>query len=304
MKTTDKKGRFSLSRRHGDWICAYAMIAPLFLGLALFYLWPFFQSIYMSFTKTGAFNQSVWIGGGNYVTLFTDRVFYSSFGNTLLYTVITVPVGIFLAIILASLLNAPISGRAFYRTVYFLPSVTMAAAIALVWRWIFNGDYGLLNALLGFVGIPAVSWLTSPSTVMLSIGAVGVWSSCGYNAIILLAGLQGINSTYYDAARIDGAGPITRFARISLPLLSPSVFFVSVTGLIGALKTFDVVYMMVPKSSPAYDSAQTVLMYFYRSAFEYVNKGYASTIAAAVFVVIMGLTVIQLVLQKRWVVYD
>ncbi len=298
-------GRKKPSRRDvKDWLWGYGMVAPLVAGLIIFYFYPFFQSIYMSFTKTGAFNRSTWNGITNYVELIGDKTFWQSLKNTLVYVIMTVPVGILLSIVMAGLLNSKIKGTSFYRTVYFLPSVTMAAAISLVWRWIYNGDYGLLNAILGFLGIKGVSWLTNPNTVMIAIGIVGIWCSCGYNTIILLAGLQGISSNYYEAAAIDGAGPWYVFWKITFPLLSPTIFFVMVTSLINGLKTFDMVYMMVPTSSPVYKEAQTVVMYFYRNAFEYGDKGYASSIAVVMFALIMLITVFQMKFQKKWVIYD
>ncbi len=298
-------GRKKPSRRDvKDWLWGYGMVAPLVAGLIIFYFYPFVQSIYMSFTKTGAFNRSTWNGITNYVELIGDKTFWQSLKNTLVYVIMTVPVGILLSIVMAGLLNSKIKGTSFYRTVYFLPSVTMAAAISLVWRWIYNGDYGLLNVILGFLGIKGVSWLTNPNTVMIAIGIVGIWCSCGYNTIILLAGLQGISSNYYEAAAIDGAGPWYVFWKITFPLLSPTIFFVMVTSLINGLKTFDMVYMMVPTSSPVYKEAQTVVMYFYRNAFEYGDKGYASSIAVVMFALIMLITVFQMKFQKKWVIYD
>ena len=298
-------GRKKPSRREvKDWLWGYGMVAPLVAGLAVFYFYPFVPSIYMSFTKTGAFNRSTWNGISNYVELFGDETFWQSLKNTLVYVVMTVPVGILLSIVMAGLLNSKIKGTSFYRTVYFLPSVTMAAAISLVWRWIYNGDYGLLNVILNFFGIKGISWLTNPNTVMIAIGIVGIWCSCGYNTIILLAGLQGISSNYYEAASIDGAGPWYVFWKITFPLLSPTIFFVMVTSLINGLKTFDMVYMMVPTASPVYKEAQTVVMYFYRNAFEYGNKGYASSIAVVMFALIMLITVFQMRFQKKWVIYD
>ncbi|MDO4325420.1 MAG: sugar ABC transporter permease [bacterium] len=304
-KANKKRVRHKLTRRdRNDYIWGYAMVAPLVIGLLVFYFYPFFQSIYMSFTKTGAFNQSQWNGIENYVELIGDKTFWQSLKNTFVFVVMTVPVGIFLSMVLAALLNSKIKGTSFYRTIYFLPSVTMAAAISLVWKWIYNGDYGLLNAVLGMFGIKGMSWLTNPKTVMVAIGVVGIWCSCGYNTIILLAGLQGISSSYYEAAAIDGAGPLYVFRKITFPLLSPTIFFVVVTSLINGLKTFDLVYMMVPKESPVYKQAQTVVMYFYRNAFDYANKGYASAIAVAIFVIIMLLTILQMRMQKHWVIYE
>lgn len=305
MQTGAQATRKGLRKRQlKDYAWGYAMVAPLMIGLTVFYFYPFFQSIYMSFTETGAFNRSVWNGIDNYIRLLGDKTFFQSLGNTFFYVIITVPVGILLSMILAVLLNSKIKGTSFYRTIYFLPSVTMAAAISLVWKWIYNGDYGLLNVLLEAIGISGKSWLTNPKTVMIAIGIVGIWCSCGYNTIILLAGLQGVSRSYYEAAAIDGAGAFYQFRKITFPLLSPTIFFVMVTSLINGLKTFDMVYMMVPTTSPAYKQAQTVVMYFYRNAFDYSDKGYASTIAVIIFLLIMLITIFQMKWQKHWVIYD
>lgn len=299
----EKKRKLS-ARKRNDYFWGYLMIAPLMLGIAVFYIYPIFRSIWMSFYEVGAFNKMKWEGMGNYLRLFQDDLFYNSFWNTLKYVIMTVPVGIFLAIFLATLLNNKISGVSFYRTIYFLPSVTMAAAVAMVWKWLYNGDFGLINSLLAKVGIQGTSWLTNNSTALASIAIVGIWSMVGYNMIILLAGMQGISKNYYEAAAIDGAGPFRQFFSITVPLLSPTIFFIMITSLIRGFQVFDTIFMMVKKTSPAFESTQTLVMMFYRHAFDYSEKGYASAIGNIIFVIIMLITAVQMVLQKRWVHYD
>lgn len=299
----EKRKKLS-ARKRSDYFWGYAMIFPLMAGIAVFYIYPIFRSIWMSFYEVGAFNKMKWAGAANYIRLFHDPLFADSFWNTIQYVVLTVPVGIALAVFLAALLNNKISGVSFYRTIYFLPSVTMAAAVAMVWKWLYNGDYGLINACLAKFGITGTNWLSNPDTAMGAIALVGIWSMVGYNMIILLAGMQGISRTYYEAAAIDGAGPVKQFCSITVPLLSPTIFFVMITSLIRGFQVFDTIFMMVKKTSPAFESTQTLVMMFYRNAFDYSDKGYASAIGNMIFVIIMLITAVQMVLQKKWVHYD
>lgn len=273
-------------------------------GIAVFYIYPIFRSIWMSFYEVGTFNKMAWAGIGNYTRLLKDPLFWNSFWNTIYYVILTVPVGISLAVFFAALLNNKISGVSFYRTIYFLPSVTMAAAVAMVWKWLYNGDYGLINGWLSRLSITGPSWLTNPATAMGAIAIVGIWSMVGYNMIILLAGMQGISRNYYEAAAIDGAGPLKQFWSITVPMLSPTIFFVMITSLIRGFQVFDTIFMMVKKTSPAFESTQTLVMMFYRNAFDYSDKGYASAIGNMIFIFIMLVTAVQMVLQKKWVHYE
>ena len=180
----------------------------------------------------------------------------------------------------------------------------MPAAIALVWRMIYNGDYGVLNTALGWVGIDGRSWLTDPSTALVAIAVVGIWAGLGTNIVIFLAGLQGIPDTLMEAADLDGAGPFRKFFSITLPLLSPSIFFVSVISVIGALQVFDLVYMMLGTNNPAMPDTRTIVYLFYEAGFIDNERGYAAAIAFLLLVIILVLTVIQFRLQKKWVHYE
>ena len=179
----------------------------------------------------------------------------------------------------------------------------MAAAVAMVWKWVFNEKMGILNSVIAGLGGERVGWLTNPKTALVIVMLVGLWMSVGYNMIILLAGMQGIPKTYYEAASIDGAGGLAQFFKITIPLLTPSIFFVMITSIISGFQVFDVVYMMVLKSNPAYESTQTVVMLFYRQAFDYGYKGYAAAISILIFIAIMIVTIFQLIGQKKWVNY-
>lgn len=246
-------------------------------------------------------------GGNGYIAICTtpwNGEVLRTFGNTLKYVVVTVPVGLFLSILIAALLNSKIKGTSIYRTLYFLPSVTMAAAVAMVWKWIYNEKMGILNSAIRALGGKGIGWLTDPKIALYSVMIVGLWMSVGYNMIILLAGMQGISKSYYEAAQIDGAGPIQLFFKVTIPLLTPTIFFVMITSIISGFQVFDVIYMMIGKTNPAYANTQTVVMLFYRQAFDYGYKGYAAAISILIFAVIMLVTVIQMIGQKKWVNYD
>lgn len=305
MKSAEKlQGKKAgLSWKVKDWIAGYIFIAPVTIGLMVFYIWPFIQNFWFSFNDVNKFNVTHFIGLENYRQMLSDKEVFQSFGNTLKYVVVTVPVGLFLSLVIAALLNAKIKGKSIYRTLYFLPSVTMAAAVAMVWKWVFNEKMGILNAVITSFGGPRIGWLTNSKTAILVVMLVGLWMTVGYNMIILLAGMQGISKTYYEAAAIDGAGSLTQFFKITIPLLTPTIFFVMITSIISAFQVFDVVYMMVLKSNPAYESTQTVVMLFYRQAFDYGYKGYAAAISILIFAVIMLITLIQFSVQKKWVNY-
>ncbi|GGB62207.1 carbohydrate ABC transporter permease [Fictibacillus barbaricus] len=292
------------TKKFSDYLWGYVMIAPTMFGLAIFYLWPILQTIYFSFTEWGSFGTFQWIGLENYKLMFNDSDLFQSIKNTTIYIIFTVPIGIFISIIIAVLLNQNIKGKSIYRTLYFLPVITMPAAIAMVWKWLYNGDYGLLNYVLSLIGIKGPNWVTNPDIALFSVMVVAIWSGIGYNMVIFLSGLQGIPSTYYEAARIDGAGPIRMFFKITLPLLSPVIFFVSIMSMIGAFQVFDLIFMMISKSSTALENTQSIVYLFYQHAFILNNKGYAAAIAVLLLIVILIITAIQMILQKKWVHYE
>lgn len=277
-------------------------LLPNLAGLALFYLWPIAQNFYYSLTEWQTFGVHTFAGLTNYRRLFTDGEVLRSFLHTFVYTGLTVPVGIVVALLLAVLLNQEGWSYRIYRVVLLLPMVTMPAAIGMIWRWIYNGDYGVLNAMLRGVGLDPVRWL-SGGTALLSISVVGIWSVLGYNLIILLAGLQTIDKAYYEAAALDGAGPVRTLVSITVPMLTPTLFFLTVTSLINALQVFDLVFLMTDPDSPALRSSRTAVYSFYENSFVSGDKGYGATIAVALFAIILVITVVQVRLQRRWVFY-
>ena len=287
-----------------EWLTGYLMIFPVVAGLLVFYIYPIFKVIIDSFYEVGSFNKRSFVGLDNYLTMFNDPKMWSSLFNTFSYVIVIVPGTIIISLILAALLNTKIKGRGFFRVVYFIPAITMGAAVAMIWKWMYNSDHGIINAILNELGFDSVNFLTNPNTALLSICLVSIWINVGYNMIILLAGIQGISKTYYEAASIDGASPVKQFFGITLPLVTPTLFFVLITNLIGTFQTFDTIYMMIKESGIAMEATQSMVMYFFRNAFSYSKKGYASALAVFLFLIIMLVTLIQMKLQKKWVNYE
>ena len=282
---------------------ASLLIAPTVIYVLIMNVWPIFQSIYFSFNKIKGLGQPQWTGFSNYTKAFTDPDLRRALGNTVIYTVITVPIGTFLSLITAVFLNSKIKFKSFFRVLYFIPVVSAPAAIAMVWRWLYNSDFGLINYFLSLIGIQGPNWIADSNFVLIAIMIVGVWSVIGYNMIILLGGLQDIPTTFYEAAEMDGASSIRKFFSITLPLLSPTLFFVITTSFIGALQVFDTIFMMVDKNNPALKSAESIVYLFYRETFVSNNRGYGAAIAVLLLLLILLATAIQMKLQKKWVHY-
>ena len=295
--------RFKRPSSKSDLFWAYVMVAPNLLGLLVFYIWPILQNFFFSFTTWGAFGKFEWSGLVNFTRMLSDPEVWQATQNTFVYVLLTVPASITISVVVAILLNNKIRGIGIYRALYFLPMVTIPAAIAMIWRWLFNGDYGLLNYLLSLVSLGPVRWL-SDDTALFAIVLVGIWSSIGFNMILILGGLQTIPTVYYEAVALDGAGPFQKFFKITLPLLSPTVFFVSVVSLISGLQVFDQIFLMIAPTSTAIKNTQSLVYLFYKSAFVDGDKGYGASVVTFLFVIILVMTLFQVWLQKKWVHYD
>lgn len=291
-------------RKRSDYFWGYIMVFPTIIGLIILNIIPFFYSFYLSFTESDGFGAPQWIGMDNYVNMIQDLTVWRSVANTLYFTALVVPIGVLLSLVTAALINSKIKGADFYKTIYFLPMVVAPAAVAMVWRWILNSEYGILNYALSLIGIDKIKWLSSSQFAIPSIALVSIWSTIGYNLIILLAGLKNIPETYYEAAEIDGASAVRKFFNITIPLVSPTLFFVMITTLMGALKQFDLLYIMIGETSPAMAKSQTILFLFYKYAYIINEKGYASSIVILAFLIIMLFTALQFILQKKWVHYE
>lgn len=288
-----------------EFLWGWLFVLPTMIGLLILNIIPIFSTIYQSFFKTGAFGKgNIFVGLANYKEMFTDSQVWRALLNTFEYAVIEVPFSIIIALVLAVLLNRKMKGRSAYRTIYFLPMVAAPAAVAMVWRWLYNSDFGLLNHMLTSIGLPKANWISSPKTAVVFVAIVGIWSVIGYNMVLFLSGLQEIPGDYYEAAEIDGASGFRQFVSITIPLISPTMFFVTVTRVIAALQVFDVIFMMIDKANPALPTTQSLVYLFYQYSFVEGNKGYGSAIVVLLLIIIMIITVIQNMAQKKWVNYN
>lgn len=295
----------STKQNRNEFFWGWFFILPTIIGLIILNIIPIFQTIYQSFFKTGAFGKgNIFVGLDNYKKLILDASVWQALLNTFKYVIVEVPFSIAIALVLAVFLNRKMRGRTLFRTIYFLPMVAAPAAIAMVWRWLYNSEFGLLNHILNSFGINSINWISNPKIAIISIAVVGIWSVIGYNLVLFLAGLQEIPRDYYEAAEIDGANGIREFFSITLPLISSTMFFVMITRIIGALQVFDVIYMMLDKTNPAFPKTQSLVYLFYKYSFIESNKGYGSAIVMLLLIVIMIITIIQVKLQKKWVNYN
>lgn len=293
-----KKGT---SQERNEFVWGWIFILPTMVGLIVLNIYPIFKTIYESFFKTGDFGRgNIFIGVENYAKLFGDAEVWQALINTFKYAIVEVPFSIVISLVLAVLLNRKMKGRAVYRTIFFLPMVAAPAAIAMVWRWLFNAEFGLLNHIFG----TKINWVSNPSIAIFSIAIIGIWSIIGYNMVLFISGLQEIPGDYYEAASIDGATGIKQFWHITCPLLSPTIFFVMITRVIGGLQVFDLIYMVIDKNNPALYKTQSLVYLFYQNSFVENNKGYGSTIVVLLLAIIMIITVFQMWGQKKWVHYS
>jgi multiple sugar transport system permease protein len=300
----NKKSKVS-RRERSEFLWGWMFLLPTMAGLIILNIIPIFQTIYQSFFKTGAFGKgNIFIGLDNYRKLFSDGTVWQALWNTCKYALVEVPFSIAIALVIAVFLNGKIRGRSIWRTIYFLPMVAAPAAVAMVWRWLYNSEFGLLNHILRGMGFSGVNWISNPNIAFISVAVVGIWSVIGYNMVLFFAGLQEIPRDYYEAAQIDGADGISQFFTITLPLISPTMFFVTVTRVIGAMQVFDSIYMMMGRNNPALGKTQSLVYLFYKYSFIEGNKGYGSSIVMLLLLVILLITVIQMFCQKKWVNYS
>ena len=280
---------------------ALLFLLPNLLGFLVFIVYPVLKSLYISFFNWDGLGTKEFIGLENYLSLLSDSTFRVSFWNNIHYTVVTVPLSIILGILIAMLMNVRMKGIQVFRVIYFLPQITSMIAIGIVWTTVL-ANYGPINQFLMTLGMEnPPQWLSSSDWALISVEMVSIWRSMGYNAVILLAGLQGINAELYEAAKIDGAGAFRRFFSITLPMLSPTIFLCLVMQLIGSFKVFDTI-MSMTQGGPG--RATNVLTYYiYQKAFVDWKFGYTSAVAYVLFAIIMILTLIQFVGQKKWVNY-
>ena len=239
-------------------------------------------------------------GLDNYIEMFTSAEFWRANLNTLYFCILTVPLGLFLSLIVAVMLNAKIKGRTAFRAVFFLPMVVAPAAVAMVWKWMFNTEYGIINTILH----SKVNWITDPNIVMVTCAIVAIWSAIGYDAVLLLSGLQNISKSYYEAASLDGATKLQQFFHITLPMVSPTLFVVMIMRLMSSIKVYDLIYMLVEEGNPALTKAQSLMYLFYRESFVTGNRGLGSAVVIWTVALIGVVTAVQFWGQKKWVNYE
>ena len=280
----------------------YAFLGLPLLGYVVFTIVPVLGAFYLGLLRWDLLTEPRFVGLDNVGRLLGDAKFWNALKNTVVFCLGSVPMAIGGGLALALLMNQAVPGIRAFRGIYYIPYVTSWVAVALVWSWLFDRDYGLLNFLLRVVGISGPAWLNDPTWALPAVMVVFAWKWMGFYALILLAGLQNIPRSLYEAASIDGAGAWARFRNVTLPLLSPATFFVVVTALINALNVFDPVVVMT-QGGPN-DATQTLVKYIVDNAFQFFQIGYASAVAAATFVMILALTLGQNWLQRVWVYYD
>jgi len=281
---------------------AYLYLAPIILGLLIFSAGAIIASFFISFTNWQLVLPPVWIGLKNYTNLLQLPEFWQVLRNTVYYTAGYVPLAVTLPLFMAILVNQKLRGITFFRTTYFLPVVTSGVAIALVWGWMYNPSFGVINYFLDkLFGIEGPRWLADPMWAMPSLIIIGVWQSLGYNMVIYLAGLQGIPQELYEAARIDGAGWWPQFRHITVPLITPTAFFILVLSLIGSFQVWTITYLLT-QGGPA-GATLTLSYYIYQQGFEWFHMGFAASLAYVLFGIVFVVTMIQFKLQKQWVFY-
>lgn len=299
--------RSAMHRREAMWGLLFA--APLILGFLLFQFGPMLASIGISLTKWDILTQPQFVGLDNYVRAFTgDRLVGIAFGNTI-FLMIGIPIGMTLSLLLALAMNQRIRGIGLFRTIYFLPVVSSVVAISVLWRWIFNPDFGLLNVLLRYIGVEGPLWLGSAQWAKPALIIMGVWGGLGFNMLLYLAALQGVPRELMEAAKIDGANAWQRFRFITWPFLTPTTFFILVTSIIGTFQTFAQIHLMTRPQGPTSIgggprwATLTIVYYLWLNAFQYYDMGYAAALAWIMGVLMMGLTIMQFVVARRWVFY-
>jgi multiple sugar transport system permease protein len=289
----------ALTRREA--IIGYIFISPWLFGFIVFLIGPIIASLFLSFTEYKPGLQPVWLGLANYARMFGDELFYHSLQVTSVYTLLSVPIGLVTALSLAVLLNQGVRGLRFFRTAFYLPSLISGVAVAIVFSWFFNKQFGVVNFILSLFGIQGPNWLGDPDWTLPAFVLMSLWG-VGGTVVIFIAALQGVPMELYEAAELDGATSWRRFINITLPLISPVILFALITGIIATFQTFAVSYIMTG-GGPA-NASLFYLLYLYRNAFNWFEMGYASALAWFLFLIIMICTGIMLRTSDMWVHYE
>ena len=281
----------------------YLFILPWIVGFLIFTIGPIIASFVLSFMEYDMILEPEFIGLANFQELIEDPLFYKSIENTLYIVAFAVPLGMMAAFMMALMLNQKVIGQAFYRTLYYIPSIVPAVATASLWLYVLQPQWGLVNGMLESVGIPGPGWLASEAWSKPAIIMLMVWGSGG-TMVIYLAGLQDIPKEYYEAAQIDGANALGRFWNITLPLMTPTIFFTLVMGIIGTFQVFSVIFVLTDGMGGPVNSTLVYLIYIYRNAFNFFRMGYSSAMAWILFTIILILTIVNFRFARYWVHYE
>jgi ABC-type sugar transport system permease subunit len=283
-------------------LSAFLFLSPTLLIFSAFILFPVIFSFFLSFQKWNMFSgETTYVGLDNYARMIQSPEFWMVLKNTAIYTIGTVPLNMCFALLIAYWLHKKLVGKKLLRTLFFAPVIISPVAAAVIWRWIYDVNFGLANFFIGLFGFDSVNWLNDPTAAMFALIIMGVWKIFGINMVLFSAGLQGIPDHYYEAAEIDGASAWTKFWRITLPLLAPTTFFIMVMSMISSFQVFDIVYVLT--SGGPLGSTKVFVFYLYEYAFKFFEMGYASAAAYALFAILFILTLLQVKLMKNKVHY-
>ena len=285
-------------------VVGYLFVLPTYIGFVIFILYPLIESMRISFLEFSILRDSVYIGLDNYAQMLSDSRLRVTYLNTITFTVIAVFFNAGVGLLLAVMLNRrlPMLMRNLYRSVFFFPVLVAHTYIAVIWKFLYQQDTGVINHYLGVVGIDPVPWLSNAHWAMAAVIILDVWKNTGFAMLVFLAGLQSIPHEYYEAAQLDGANERQLFWRITIPLLSPTIFFILVIFMIGALQVFDTIIVLTA-GGPG-DATRSVVMYIYEVAFRTFNMGYAAAVSMTLFAIILVLTALQFWISRRWVHYE
>ncbi len=293
-----------LTPKHREAFVGYLFILPTYIGFTIFILYPLVESVRISFQEFSLLRGSTYIGFDNYVQMFADGRLRIAYINTVIFTLFAVFFNAGIGLILAVMLNRrlPVLMRNLYRSIFFFPVLIAHTYIAVIWRFLYQQDTGVINYYLGLFGVEAIPWLSNAHWAMAAIIILDVWKNTGFAMLVFLAGLQSIPNEYYEAAQLDGANERQLFFRITIPLLSPTIFFILVIFMIGALQVFDTIIVLT-QGGPG-DATRSVVLYVYEIAFRTFNMGYAAAVSMTLFAIILVLTALQFWISRRWVHYE
>ncbi len=289
--------------KKGENFWGYVFIAPNLIATVVFVLIPILFSLYMSFMKWDMLNPPEFVGLANFTEkMMRDEQFFIALKNTAIYSLVSIPLGVVSAILVAYVLSGNLPGTTVFRSIIFVPVTLSMISVSMIWKWLLNGDYGVVNYFLSFFGIDGISWLGDERYAMMSVILIGIWKNLGFNVVILIAAFKDVPRALYEAAALDGANGFQKFKNVALPLSAPSIFFVTVMSIINSFQVFDVVYMTT-QGGPG-DATRVVYYWIYQNAFKFFDMGYASALSWIVFIIIFVFTMLQMKFGGRNQSYD